>query len=120
MGLVFLPFVLTEPAGFWRSLHFIEIGNWHTTWGWNVWVALRDGLGWEASKQTMWLVRTIGTGIATVGCFVFFRRFTLRTVFVSAGITMLVYLALSNWTSYAYFTFLVPVFSLAVVGRESD
>lgn len=115
MAVLFLPFVLTAPAGIWRSLHFIEISNWHRTWGWNVWVALRDSIGLEVSKQAMWFVRTVAT--ASV-CFIllrFYTRMHLRNVFIASSLTMFVYLMLSNWTTYAYFTFLLPLLGLSMI-----
>lgn len=117
VGVVSLPFVLASPAGFFRSLFFIEIGNFHTVWGWNIWVGLRDGLGIVASRQEMWMVRTIATGVVALGLLKFFKLQTIQRVLVAAGITMFVYLMTSDWTTYAYFTFLVPLIGLgAVVG----
>ncbi len=115
MGLVSLPFIIASPIGFWKSLFFIEIGNFHTTWGWNIWVALRDSWGLVFTKQQMWLVRTIGTGALALGLFKFFRLQNLTRVCIASGLTMLVYLILSNWTTYAYFSFLVPLFALAAI-----
>lgn len=107
-----IPFFIASPSGFWRSLFFIEIGNFHTTWGWNIWVLLRDAAGVIATKQTMWLVRTIVTLITAVGFWKFFRLHSLGRVCIAAGTTLLVYLVLSNWTTYAYFTFLLPILIL--------
>ncbi len=118
IGIVSAPFIMASPSGFWRSLFFIEIGNFHTTWGWNIWAALRDGLGMVFTKQQMWLVRSLATAMTVLGLWKFFRLNTLGRVFVASGFTMLVYLALSNWTTYAYFTFLVPLFALAAI--ETD
>ena len=45
------PFILSEPRGFFNSLSFIELTNWHKVWGWNIWVALRDTLNISFSTQ---------------------------------------------------------------------
>ena len=115
LAVVVLPVILTAPAGFWRSIHFIEISNWHKTWGWNVWVAIRDGLGLVVSKEMMWVTRTALTLGTIAWCFRFLKLARIRSVFIATGVTMLAYLILSNWTSYAYFTFLVPILALAAV-----
>lgn len=107
------PFIVLAPQGFFRSLSFIELTNWHRTWGWNIWVALRDGLHISFSTQQMWGVRT-AVSLATV--FLLFRYFRLDSfnkVFVASGITMLVYLVFSQWTTHAYFTFLIPLLGLS-------
>ena len=106
------PFVLLAPVGFFRSISFIELTNWHTTWGWNIWVALRDALHVSFSSQQMWGVRTV-VSLATV--FLLFRYFQLDSfgkVFVASGVTMFTYLVLSQWTTHAYFTFLIPLLGL--------
>lgn len=107
------PFILLAPQGFFRSLSFIELTNWHTTWGWNIFVALRDALHISFSTQQMWGVRT-AVSIATV--FLLFRYFRLDSfnkVFVASGITMFIYLVFSQWTTHAYFTFLIPLLGLS-------
>lgn len=115
VSIVALPFIIAAPEGFYRSLSFIEIGNYHTTWGWNIWVALRDGFHIEASKQTMWLVRTVGTACLMLGLLRSFRYNSLRQVLLASSLTMFTYLLLSNWTTYAYFTFLVPILGLCSI-----
>lgn len=112
IGIVTLPFIVTAPQGFYRSLSFIEIGNFHTTWGWNIWVALRDGIHMEKSKHMMWLVRTVGTASLLLGLLRFLRWNSYRNVLFASSVTMFTYLILSNWTTYAYFTFLVPLVGL--------
>ena len=112
------PFILLTPQGFFRSLSFIEITNWHNTWGWNIWVALRDFLHISFSTQQMWLVRTT-VSLATV--FLLFRYFRLDSfnkVFVASGVTMFIYLVFSQWTTYAYFTFLIPLLALSAFHIE--
>lgn len=118
VGIVALPFIVTAPQGFYQSLFFIEIGNFHTTWGWNIWVALRDGWGREFSKQIMWMVRTIATLGVTISMFRIIRPVTLRYVYLASSITMLTYLVFNNWTTYAYFTFLVPLMGLSLYEKS--
>ncbi|OGG28311.1 hypothetical protein A3A64_04325 [Candidatus Gottesmanbacteria bacterium RIFCSPLOWO2_01_FULL_48_11] len=109
---------MASPAGFFRSLFFIEIGNFHEVWGWNIWVALRDGWGIVATRQQMWLVRTIITGLVALGLLKFFRVKSLQRVLMAGSVTLLVYLMTSDWTTYAYFTFLVPLIGLAVIDKD--
>lgn len=120
IGVVSLPFILASPAGFFRSLFFIEIGNFHEVWGWNIWVALRDGLGIVASRREMWLVRTVATGIVALGLLKFFKLHNVQRVLVASSITMLIYLMMSDWTTYAYFTFLVPLIGLGAVAGGGE
>ncbi|MBI5619924.1 glycosyltransferase family 39 protein [Candidatus Gottesmanbacteria bacterium] len=120
VAIVSLPFILASPAGFFRSLFFIEIGNFHTVWGWNIWVALRDGLGIVASRREMWMVRTVATGIVALGLLKFFKLHNVQRVLIASGITMLVYLMTSDWTTYAYFTFLVPLIGLGAVAGGGE
>lgn len=115
VGLISLPFILFSPAGFWRSLTFIEIGNFHTTWGWNIWVFL-SSFDFVLTKEFMWAVRTGGTILTAIIMFLLFKFTSLTHVVVAGALTMFVYLLLSNWTTYAYFTFLVPLLGLAAIG----
>lgn len=107
------PFILMEPQGFIRSLSFIELTNWHDTWGWNIWVALKDSLDVSFSTGQMWGVRTTVSLTAILLLFKYFRLDSFNKVFVASGMTMLVYLVLSQWTTYAYFTFLIPLLGLS-------
>lgn len=120
VGIVSLPFIFVSPAGFFRSLVFIEIGNFHEVWGWNIWVALRDGFGIVASRKEMWFVRTTVTGAMIIGLLKFFRLRTIRDVCIAGSVSMLVYLVTSEWTTYAYFTFLVPLIALSVVSKGGE
>lgn len=120
VGIVSLPFILASPAGFAKSLFFIEIGNFHSVWGWNIWVALRDGLGIVASRREMWLVRTIATGSVVLGLLKFFRLTSIQRVLIAGSVTMFVYLVTSDWTTYAYFTFLVPLVGLSAVSEGGE
>jgi len=113
------PFIMVAPEGFFRSLTFIELTNWHKTWGWNIWVALRDFLHISFSTHQMWIVRTT-VSLATV--FLLFRYFRLDSfnkVFIASGVTMFIYLVFSQWTTYAYFTFLIPLLVLSAFHIEN-
>ena len=114
------PFILTAPDGFLRSLSFIELTNWHKTWGWNIWGALRDGLQLRFSREQMWVVRTVLTGFVALLLLRFFHLRSFHRVFIASGVTLFVYLAFSNWTTYAYFTFLVPLLGLGAFSIEGD
>ncbi len=118
VGIVSLPFILASPTGFFRSLFFIEIGNFHDVWGWNIWVALRDGFGLVATRQQMWLVRTVGTGVVALGLLKFFRLKSLQHVLIASSVTLFVYLLTSDWTTYAYFTFFVPLIGLSTITED--
>lgn len=120
IGIVSLPFILASPTGFFRSLFFIEIGNFHTVWGWNIWVALRDGFGIVISRREMWMVRTGMTGVTILGLLKFFRLRSIRDVCIAGSVSMLVYLVTSDWTTYAYFTFLVPLIGLGAVAGGGE
>jgi hypothetical protein len=119
--LLILPGVIASPGGFWQSLVFIERTNFHTVWGWNIWVALREGWGITMTREIMWMVRTVGT-ICVMGIVFLFRAWrSFQTVCLATGISLLTYLVLSEWTTYAYFTFLLPIFALATerIGQEN-
>ncbi len=120
VGIVSLPFILASPQGFFRSLFFIEIGNFHDVWGWNIWVTIRDGWGITATRQQMWLVRTVLTAATALGLWKFFRLKSLQHVLIASSVTLLVYLLTSDWTTYAYFTFLVPLIGLGALAEGGD
>lgn len=107
------PFIVLAPIGFFRSLSFIELTNWHKTWGWNIWVALRDTSHITFSTGQMWFVRTTISFTTVFLLFRYFRLDSFNKVFVASGVTMLVYLVFSQWTTYAYFTFLIPLLGLS-------
>ncbi len=111
--IVCVPFILAAPEGFFRSLSFIELTNWHKTWGWNIWVALRDFLHISFSTHQMWLVRTALSLTTVFLLFRYFRLDSFNKVFVASGVTMFVYLVFSQWTTPAYFTFLIPLLGLS-------
>lgn len=113
LAILCLPFILASPTGFFRSLVFIEVTNFHKVWGWNIWVALRDGWGIMATRQHMWLVRTIATAATAIVLFWRFQLTSLARVALASSILMLMYLVTSEWTTSAYFTFLIPLCALA-------
>lgn len=106
------PFVLASPLGFFKSLFFIEYGNYHKLWGWNIWVALNGLFLWTPTDQFIWVVRTVLTITTIIVLFVFVKTKTLKSVILCTVVTMFVYLAFSKWTTFAYFTFLVPLLCL--------
>lgn len=112
------PFIMAAPEGFFRSLTFIELTNWHKTWGWSIWVALRDALHFTLTTQQMWIVRTIITVSTAILLLRYFRLNSYNKVFVASGVTLFIYLAFSQWTTYAYFTFLVPLLGLSAFHIE--
>lgn len=114
------PFIIAAPEGFFRSLTFIELTNWHKTWGWNIWVALRDTLHFTLTTQQMWIIRTIITVSTAILLLRYFRLNSYNKVFVASGVTMFIYLVFSQWTTYAYFTFLVPLLGLGALSIEDD
>ena len=120
IGLISLPFIFGAPTGFLRALSYVELRPTYPIWGWNIWAALRDGFGIILSVQSMWIVRLVGTiGTALVILKVMsFRR--LWETYLGAVMTMLVYLVLSWWTTYAHFTFLVPLIGLLAIEHADD
>lgn len=120
IGLISLPFILGAPSGFLRALTYVELRPTYPIWGWNIWAALRDGFGIILPVQSMWIVRlvgTIGTALVILKA-ISFRR--LWETYLGAVMTMLVYLVLSWWTTYAHFTFLVPLIGLLAIEHADD
>lgn len=120
IGLISLPFILGAPDGFIRALTYVELRPTYPIWGWNIWVGLRDGFGIIIPVQTMWMVRlicTIGTVLITLKCMTYKRMWE---TYLGAIMTMLVYLVFSWWTTYAHFTFLVPLIGLLAIEHASD
>lgn len=116
--ILILPFALMAPVGFYKSQFFIEIGNYHPVWGWNIWVALRDFFHISFARTVMWRTRTIASVVTIIGIWLFYKLNTFRRVLAAAAISMLVYLMTSDWTTYAYFTFLVPLLGIAAVSED--
>ena len=112
--MIVVPGIIASPAGFWRSLVFIERTNFHPVWGWNIWVALKVGWGVSVSRNIMWMVRTVGTLVVT-GILILLRPWkSFQTVCLATVISLLTYLVFSEWTTYAYFSYLIPIFALAI------
>lgn len=114
------PFIISEPEGFLRSLAFIQSPTGHETWGWNIWVALRDALQITLTTAQMVRIRMVFTLSTILLLFRYFRLNALNRVFVASGVTMLVYLVFSQWTTYAYFTFLIPLIGMSSLRIEDD
>lgn len=120
IGLISLPFILGAPSGFFRALSYVELRPTYPIWGWNIWAAIRDGFGIVLPVQTMWIIRlicTVGTVLVILKCMTFKR---LWETYVGAVMTMLVYLILSWWTTYAHFTLLIPLIGLVAIEHVDD
>lgn len=120
IGLISLPFIFAAPDGFIRALTYVELRPTYPIWGWNIWAALRDGFGFTLPIQTMWIIRLIST-ITTV--LIILKCMTFKRVwetYLGAVLTMFVYLVLSWWTTYAHFTFLVPLIGLLAIEHADD
>lgn len=120
IGLISLPFIFGAPDGFIRALTYVELRPTYPIWGWNIWAALRDGFGITLPVQTMWIIRlisTIGTVLIMLRCMTYKR---IWETYLGAIMTMLVYLVFSWWTTYAHFTFLVPLIGLLAIEHAND
>lgn len=113
-----LPFILASPNGFYQNILYIETAKNRSLWGWNLWVALKILFNLKLTMQQIWIARTVLTLSALFGFIRFFKMSQYRHVLIAASITMLVYLSLSPWTTYAYFTFLVPLICLSAIEIE--
>lgn len=120
LAIISLPFILGAPSGFLRALTYVEMRPTYPIWGWNIWAALRDGWGVVLPVQTMWAIRLVATiGTALVILMRVSRR-KLWETYLGASMTMLVYLVLSWWTTYAHFTFLLPLIGLVAIEHADD
>lgn len=120
IGLISLPFILGAPDGFIRALTYVELRPTYPIWGWNIWAALRDGFGFILPVQTMWMIRliaTTGTVLIILKCMTYKK---VWETYLGAIMTMLVYLVLSWWTTYAHFTFLIPLIGLLAIEHADD
>ena len=120
IAVINIPFIIAAPVGFLKSSFFIEIGNYRNAWGWNIWVMLENLLDLEFTRDQKWFVRTVATITTITVFFKYFKLKSLREVFIASSTTMLVYLILSNWTTYAYFSFLIPLFGLSALEKKPD
>lgn len=121
-GIISLPFIFSSPAGFFKSLFYVEVSNQvnHPIWGWNIWLALKQLFGFAPTIQQLWFIRT---GMVLLTMFLLFRFLKINKfnkVFIASSLTILVYLIFSQWTTYAYFTFLIPLFALSAFKLEKD
>lgn len=119
-SLISIPFILSSPLGFFKNIAYVEVSNQanHPVWGWNIWLAIKYLFGFTPSIQQLWLVRT---GMVLTTIFIFFKFFVINKfnkVFIASSISMLVYLIFSQWTTHAYFTFLIPLLALGAFELE--
>lgn len=115
LGLFFLPFVLTAPGGFWRSLSYIDSRPGHAIWGWNLWVVFESYWQFVPEDYVIQAIRILAVLLTIIACLKFLKINRLDKVLSATVLTIFVYLFLSKWTSYAYFTFVVPLVCLNAV-----
>lgn len=111
-GIITLPFILSSPLGFYKSVIFVGGNNTHMVWGWNIWVALK-AIAISLPIQRILIIRFLVTLATIILLYRFYPLTSLGRVFTSSSLTFLVFLVFSNWTTYAYFTFLIPLLSLS-------
>lgn len=119
-AIISFPFIMASPYGFFHNIIYIETGEFRSLWGWNIWVALKELFNLKLTLQQMWLVRTFLVLSTLVSFIRFVKIDKYQKVFAAAGITILVYLIFSQWTTYAYFTFLIPLICLAGIGGTDE
>lgn len=117
-SLISFPFILASPLGFYNSIVVVGGENKHGIWGWNIWVALKESIKFFLPIQFILYVRSFVTLITIVLLYRFYSITSLGRVFVASSLTLLVYFIFSNWTTYAYFTFLVPLICLCAIEME--
>lgn len=120
-SLISIPFILSSPLGFFKNIAYVEVNNQvnHPVWGWNIWLAIKYLFGFTPSIQQLWLVRT---GMVLTTIFISFKFFVINKinkVFIASAISILVYLIFSQWTTHAYFTFLIPLLALGAFELEN-
>ncbi len=120
IAIISFPFILGYPQGFLRALTYVELRPTYPIWGWNIWAALRDGFGIVLPVGEMWLIRLLGTILTVCIMLKCMSYKKLWETYVGGVVVMLVYLVLSWWTTYAHFTFLVPIIGLAAIEHERD
>ncbi|GEM_PF-2115663 len=118
--LISLPFIFSSPLGFFKNIFYAEVANQvnHPIWGWNIWLALKYLFGFIPSIQLLWVVRTTAVLSTIFVIFKYFKIDKFNKVFIASGITILVYLIFSSWTTHAYFTFLIPLLALGAFELE--
>lgn len=117
-ALICFPFILGSPLGFYKSLVVVGGENKHGIWGWNIWVALKESIKFSLSIQNILYIRSFVTLITIALLYRFYSITSLGKVFAASSLTLLVYFIFSNWTTYAYFTFLVPLICLSAIEME--
>lgn len=116
-GIIFLPFILNSPLGFYKSVVFVGGDNIHGVWGWNIWVALK-AIAISLPVQQILIIRSFVTFTTIIILYRFYSLTSLGKVLTSSSLTLLVFLVFSNWTTYAYFTFIIPLFCLIPLCSE--
>lgn len=111
-GAISLPFIISSPSGFYNSVVFVGGNNNHGIWGWNIWVALKESLNFSLPIQQILLIRSVSTLTTIILLYLIYPLTSLGRVFFASSFSFLVFLILSNWTTYAYFTFLIPLLLL--------
>lgn len=114
--LIIGPLALTEPTGFLRSQSFIESRPEHIIWGWNFWSAVKNYVLF--SDATIYFTRLAATLATILFSLYFIKLDRFYKVLRGAALTFFVFLILSKWTTYAYFTFLTPLFCLGAINDE--
>ena len=115
-GLFLAPFVVSSPIGFLKAQSYIDNRPDHPLWGWNLW----SGLEKFFTLPTIFIrfIRGAATITTLLIFFLFIKIDKFHKVFVGASLTLFVYLILSQWTSHAYFTFLIPLIGLGSLKIE--
>jgi len=113
--IIALPFFLRSPIGFLKSFVYVEVSNQanHPIWGWNIWLALKYLFNFVPNIQLVWATRTFAVLTTIASSFLFLKINKYNKVFVASSAAILVYLIFSQWTTFAYFTFLVPLLCLS-------
>lgn len=117
-AVISLPFILSSPVGFYKSLAYIETAKNRTLWGWNIWMALKDLFYLKLTMQHMWIIRTLSVVSIIIVFLKFIKIDNYNKVFMGASTAIFAYLIFSPWTTYAYFTFLIPLICLSAIEIE--
>lgn len=113
----FLILFVSSPCAFIKSLDYIESRPGHPLWGWNLWKALEKHFVFSIEKIR--LLRLFSTLAAVLASIKLIKINKFSKIFVGTSLSLLVYLILSPWTTYAYFTFLIPLMALAAIEIEN-
>lgn len=116
-SLLIVPFFLTAPAGFLQSQLFLEKRPDFPIWGWNIWNGLKIQFGIAAQDAIIQIVRILLTLSSIILSFRVIKLDKFNKVLISTTLTIFVYLIFSKWTSYSYFSFLLPLLILGAIGK---